>query len=170
MATDYGCSVEQVHRAFSDERYWLARLAGSGSDEARLDSFRVGGDGGVDVVTTQVLRADRLPAVIHQFHHGDLEIRRAETWTAVTNGVAEATIASSIVGAPVSLSGDAQLTQSKTLSRLAFRTTVEVRIPLVGGKLEKFIGKQLVQLLTEEQRFTTIWIADNHSDGITENY
>ncbi|MDT5390380.1 MAG: hypothetical protein QOE04_4021, partial [Mycobacterium sp.] len=31
MAAEYDGSVEQVYRAFSDERYWLARLAGSGA-------------------------------------------------------------------------------------------------------------------------------------------
>jgi hypothetical protein len=162
MATDYACSVEQVHRAFREEQYWLARLAESGADETRLESFRVGGDGGVDVVTTQVLRANRLPGVIHQFHHGDLEIRRAETWTGVADGAAEGTVASSIVGAPVALNGDAALSASKHQSRLTFRATVEVRIPLVGGKLEKFIGNQLLQLMDAEQRFTTVWIAENH--------
>jgi hypothetical protein len=38
---------------------------------------------------------------------------------------------------------------------------VEVRIPLVGGKVENFIGSQLVGLLTAEQDFTTAWIRDN---------
>ena len=45
---------------------------------------------------------------------------------------------------------------------MAFRATVEVRIPLVGRKLENFIGNQLRELLTNEQRFTTVWIAENH--------
>ena len=162
MATDYQETVEQVHRALRDERYWLARLAGSGADRTRLDGFELGRDGGVDVVTTQVLHADRLPGVIHQFHRGDLEIRRAETWTGISGGQAEATVAGSIAGAPVSLIGNGQLTPSKALSRLAFRATVEVRIPLVGQKLEKFIGSQLEQLLITEQRFTTAWIAEHH--------
>jgi Protein of unknown function (DUF2505) len=35
-----------------------------------------------------------------------------------------------------------------------------VRIPLVGGKLENFIGNQLVELLIAEQRFTTTWIGE----------
>ena len=39
MAAEYEGSVEQVHRAFSDEHYWLARLADSGADEATLDSM-----------------------------------------------------------------------------------------------------------------------------------
>ena len=46
-------------------------------------------------------------------------------------------------------------------ARLKFRATVEVRIPLVGGKLENFIGSQLVELLIREQRFTTTWIGEN---------
>lgn len=162
MATDYRATVEQVHRAFCDETYWLARLADSGADEVRLDSFEVGHDGGIDVVTTQVLLADRLPGVIHQFHRGNLEIRRAETWTGVAAGRAEAAVASSITDAPVSLTGLAQLSPSAGLSRMAFRATVEVRIPLVGRKLENFIGNQLRELLTNEQRFTTVWIAENH--------
>jgi len=41
---------------------------------------------------------------------------------------------------------------------LAFHADVAVRVPLVGGKLEKFIGNQLIELLEAEQRFTTGWI------------
>jgi hypothetical protein len=37
-----------------------------------------------------------------------------------------------------------------------------VRIPLVGGKVENFVGNQLVELLIAEQRFTTVWI-DQHT-------
>ena len=36
----------------------------------------------------------------------------------------------------------------------------EVDIPLVGGKIENFIGGQLVELMIAEQRFTTTWIAE----------
>jgi hypothetical protein len=161
MATDYEGSVEQVHQAFLDEQYWLARLADSGADDATLDSIRVTPDGGVAVTTTQVLRADRLPAVVHQFHHGDLEIRRAENWTGLVDGQATAIVDGTIPGAPVTLTGSAHLKPSELQAHLAFRATVEVRIPLVGGKVENFIGNQLVDLLIAEQRFTTRWIAQN---------
>lgn len=161
MATDYEGSVEQVHQAFLDEQYWLARLADSGADDATLDSMRTTADGGVEVTTTQVLRADRLPAVVHQFHHGDLEIRRAESWSGLMDGKAQANVGGTIPGAPVTLTGSAHLTPSESRAHLAFRATVEVRIPLVGGKVENFIGSQLVDLLIAEQRFTTLWIAQN---------
>src|SRR5271155_3849536 len=79
MSTDYVVTVEEVFRAFSEEQYWLARLADSGADDTTLDSMQLGGpsgdDGTIDVVTTQVLRADRLPGVVTQFHRGELRIR-----------------------------------------------------------------------------------------------
>lgn len=161
MATDYEGSVEQVHQAFCDEQYWLSRLADSGADDATLNSLRVSPDGAVEVETTQVLRADRLPALVTQFHRGDLQIHRMESWTPLVDGKADATVGGSIAGAPVSLTGDARLMPSDMRAHLAFRATVEVRIPLVGGKVENFIGSQLVDLLIAEQRFTTMWIAQN---------
>jgi hypothetical protein len=160
MATDYRAGVEQVHRTFADERYWRARLAGSGADEATLDRLDVGADGSVEVVTTEVLRSDRLPGLVTQFHRGDLAITREESWSALTESQATAEVTGSIAGAPVDLAGTAELTGSESLARLAFRASVEVRVPLVGGKLEKFIANQLSLLLISEQQFTTGWIAE----------
>jgi Protein of unknown function (DUF2505) len=166
MSTDYAVSVEEVLHAFSDEEYWLARLADSGADDTTLDSIKIGGpsgdDGSIDVITTQVLRSNRLPGVITQFHRGDLRIRREEKWEPVTNGSATAIVTGSILDAPASLTGTAVLepvTESGG-ARMKLRATVEVRIPLVGGKLENFIGNQLVELLIAEQRFTTTWIGE----------
>lgn len=161
MAAEYDGSVEQVYRALRDQNYWHERLADSGADEATLDSITVD-DGGIDVVTTQVLRRDRLPGVVTQFHRGDLSIVREEAWSPVRDGTATATVTGAIPGAPVSLTGTAVLAPTDGGgSRLQFTASVEVRIPLVGGKVENFIGGQLVELLIAEQRFTTAWIKEN---------
>jgi hypothetical protein len=161
IAADYDGSVEQIHHAFGDERYWLERLAQSGADHVTLDSMTCDAGGALDVITTQTLNADRLPGVVTQFHRGDLSFVREEAWSAVTDGQSTAVVKGSIPGAPASLSGTAVLSPNGTGSRLAFRATVEVRIPLVGGKVENFIGSQLVELLTAEQHFTTAWIRDH---------
>ena len=162
MATEYGGSVEQVHRAFGDEQYWLARLADSGADDYSLDSMAVDAEG-IDIKTTQRLRVDRLPGVVAQFHRGDLSLVREEAWTAIRDGQATATIKLSIIGAPVTLSGTAVLAPAKSGggSRLEFKAIVQVDVPLVGGKIENFIGSALVDLMIAEQRFTTVWITEN---------
>ena len=79
------------------------------------------------------------------------------------DGQASATVKGSITGAPATLSGTAVLAPGKSGdgSRLEFKATVQVDVPLVGGKIENFIGSQLVELLIAEQRFTTAWITEN---------
>jgi hypothetical protein len=161
MAAEYEGTVDQVHQAFRDERYWLERLARSGADKATLNSMTGDGDGGIDVITTQTLRSDRLPGVVSQFHHGDLSFVREETWSPVTDGKATAAVTGSIPGAPATLAGTAVLMPAGSGSRMEFKVTVEVRIPLVGGKVESFIGSQLQDLLGAEQRFTSAWIGEN---------
>lgn len=161
MAAEYHGSVEQIRRAFADERYWLERLAQSGADTTTLDSITSDAEGSLDVITTQTLHSDRLPGVVTQFHRGDLSFVREETWTPVKDGHATAVVKGSIPGAPATLTGTAVLGPAATGSRLVLTATVEVRIPLVGGKVENFIGNQLVDLLTAEQHFTTAWIRGN---------
>ncbi len=161
MEVDYDGTVEQIHRAFGDERYWVERLARSGADTATLDSLTASADGVVEVLTTQTLHADRLPGVVTQFHRGDLSFVRTERWAPIAGGRATADVLGSIPGAPASVTGSAMLAAAGPGSRLDFRATVEVRIPLVGGKVENFIGGQMVNLLRAEQEFTSAWIREN---------
>ncbi len=161
LSADYHGTVEQVHSAFSDEQYWLARLDDSGADIATLDSMVIAADGTVTVTMTQTLRSDRLPGMVTQFHPRDLEIVRNERWNPLDGGVAYADVSGAVPGAPVSLLGRAMLTPSDIGSRLMFTATIEVSIPLVGGKLESFLGGKLAELVAAEQRFTTLWITEN---------
>lgn len=158
LSEHYPASVEQVYAAFADEQYWLARLADSGADSVTLDSMTVTADGSVDVVTTQAIHRDKLPALAAQFHPGDLEVARHEKWRPVSTGRARAEVTGKIVGAPAKLSGDAVLEPVGGGCELRLTATVQVDIPLVGGKIESFIGSQLTELMTTEQRFTATWL------------
>ena len=86
---------------------------------------------------------------------------REETWGPIIDGQARAVVKGSIPRAPATLKGTAVLVPAGDGCRLEFKATVEVRIPLVGGKVENFIGNQLVDLLIAEQRFTTEWIQEH---------
>jgi hypothetical protein len=167
MTADYQGSVEDVYRAFTDTDYWLARLADSGVDETELESMRVNGESGddrvIEVVTLQVIHSENLPGLITQLHRGDLGVRREETWGPITDGTATASLAGEIVGAPATLSGSALLSPIAASggSRVDFQVSVQVRIPLIGGKIETIIGAHLATVVEAEQRFTANWIA-NH--------
>ncbi|MGH3724024.1 MAG: DUF2505 domain-containing protein [Mycobacterium sp.] len=157
LSVEYSAAVEQVHAAFADEAYWSERLADSGADTATLDSLKSDG-GALEIVTTQVLRSDRLPGIVSQFHRGDLRIVRTEKWSPITGGSSDGSVVGSIPGAPVTLAGTARLHTNDKGSRLDLKLSVEVKIPLVGGKIEGFVGGKLMDLLSAEQRFTSEWI------------
>lgn len=159
MSVEYEGTVEQVMGAFSDEQYWLARLAEVGVGQSTLDSLEEAGDGSVTIASTLVLPREFLPAVATQFLSGDMQIQRRETWNRVADGSSAGTVGCTIVGAPATMRGSLALAPRHTGARMDLHAKVEVRIPLVGGKLESFIGGQLTNLLIEEQRFTTTWLA-----------
>ena len=62
----------------------------------------------------------------------------------------------------MNVSGTAELSPiAQGGARLTFRVTIQVRIPLIGGKVEKIIGTHLAELVSREQRFTTEWLTNN---------
>jgi hypothetical protein len=153
-------SVEQVHSTFSDEDYWLARLAAFGGSTT-LDSLMVDSDGTVTVTTTQNLRHDGLPRVVAKLYRGDLNILRNETWRPIGGRRVSGEIKVAAAGAPGSGRGTALLAPLGKGSRLKFTATVQFKVPLVGGKIESYIAGQLAEGIGEIQRFTTMWITEH---------
>lgn len=160
LVVEFPASVEQVHSAFSDEDYWLARLAAFGGSTT-LDSLIVHADGTATVATTQDLRRHALPGAVAKVFPRDLKILRKETWRPIGGRRVSGEVTVSAPGALGSGRADAVLAPTQDGSRLRFAATVEVRVPLVGGKIESFISSQLVDLLIAEQRFTARWLTEN---------
>ncbi|MCX2710583.1 DUF2505 domain-containing protein [Mycolicibacterium sp. J2] len=166
LAATYEHTAADVLAAFSEKQYWLARLEKSGCDEISLDVLQTSADGGIEVVTTQTVRPTKLPALVTQFHRGDLTLIREERWTPLRGAAAGAGRASAIIkgelpGTPARVAATATLYDTTDGTRGArgdVRVTIEVKIPLVGGKLENFIGGHLVEMLRLEQDFTSEWI------------
>ncbi len=167
MAADFQGSVEEVHRAFHEPEYWRARLADIPVDAAAVESMRVGGesgsDGTIEVVTVQTVHSHNLPGLVTQLHSGDLSIKRAEIWGPVSDGAATASISGLILNTPVNIWGTALLAPNAESggARQTFHITIQVRAPIIGGKIEKLIGAQLAELVVREQHFTSEWITNN---------
>jgi hypothetical protein len=154
-------SVEQVHSAFGDEDYWLARLANYGTGAATLDSLITDADGTVTVATTVSLSRDGLPRLITQLHGGDLKAVLNETWSPIGGGRVRGKVSVVVPGLPLSGFGAGLLTPARNGSLLNYTATVEVKVPVVGGVIERFIGGQLAEPITAIQCFTTVWITEH---------
>jgi hypothetical protein len=160
VSVDSPVSVEQVHTAFSDEDYWLARLVTFGGSST-LDSLTVDADQTIRVGVTQDLRHEVLPGMVAKFYHRDLKIRHTEMWRIAGELGLRGQIGVAVSGAPGSGSGAAQVLPVRNGSRLRFTATVEFKVPLVGGRIESFIAREFAEGIPEIQRFTADWISEH---------
>lgn len=158
VAVESPVSVEQIHAAFGREEYWRARCAAFDA-ATTLDSLLVDPDGTVTVDTTQHLGRHMLPEFLTKLIGGDLTIEHNETWWADGEQV-RGRVQVSAPGPLGSGRADAWLTPVEHGSRLQFAATVHSKIPLVGGKIENYVGRQLTENIAKIQRFTTDWVGD----------
>jgi hypothetical protein len=162
LSIECPASVEQVLSAFGDEDYWQARLATFGGGTATLGALNVDPSGTVAATITISLLRDRLPKMVTQLHRGDLKMVRNERWSPIGDGRVRGEINVAMPGTPFSAFGEALVAPRQDGSRLQYCTTVEVRIPLVGGKIESYMSGQTAEEITRLQHFTTKWIAENY--------
>ncbi|BBZ02544.1 hypothetical protein MCHIJ_19810 [Mycolicibacterium chitae] len=160
FSVDSSASVEQIHWAFAERAYWLARLANFGGT-ASLEEFDVDADGVVTTIVANSLRPDGLPGPIAKVFPRQWRVEQKEIWSPAGDGKVRGKIASRSHGAPGSGSATAWLTPTPAGSRLKGRATLEFKVPLVGGKIETLMGKSLVQSIEVLQDFTTDWIKQN---------
>jgi hypothetical protein len=162
ILTESPASVEQMLAAFCREDYWLARIAaGDATITTTLDSLLVDADGTVTVRVTQHLGRQLLPGLVAKFVPGDLKILNCETWRPVGDRQVRGQVNVSVSGGLGSCRAEAWLAPASNGSQLRYAVRVEVRIPLVGGKLENSIGAGLAESIPAAQRFTTTWIAEH---------
>ncbi|WP_431236969.1 DUF2505 domain-containing protein [Mycolicibacterium aichiense] len=151
-------SVDQIHAAFGREDYWLDRLADDVS--ASLDSLVVETNGSVTVQLTQYLGRQLLPGAVANMIPGDLKLLYQETWRPADDGHVHGT-ATVAVGELGSSRAKNLLAPTANGSQLRSALTVQVKIPFVGGAVEKAVGASLTQSIPSVLRFTTTWIADH---------
>ncbi len=160
VSTESSATVDEVHAAFRDADYWRDRLAVFGGDSIRLDSLVVE-DGSIVVNTTQDLRNDVLPGLIAKAVPGDLKVLREEIWHLTDDGVLRGDVVMTASGAPLSGVATASISPIPAGSVLRFAGTVHMKVPLIGGPIEKYISSQIAQEIPGVQRFTTKWVAEN---------
>jgi uncharacterized protein DUF2505 len=160
ISTESPASVGEIHAAFGREEYCRDRLAGDPA--TTLDSLLVDEDGTVAVRVTQHLGRQLLQGLVAKIVPGDVKLHYRETWRAVGDGRLRGESAVSASGGLGSSRAQSWLAPSGSASQLRSAVRVEVKIPLVGGQLEKSIGASLANSIPAVLAFTTTWIA-NHA-------
>jgi hypothetical protein len=157
-------SVEQINAAFGREDYWLARIE-PGAAITTLDSLTVHADGRVRVRVTQYVGRQLLPGPVAKLIPSQLKMVHDETWEPIGDGQVRGEV--KVTASPGLGSGRAEawlapVGNGSQGSQLCCALKVQVKIPLLGGKLEKSIGDSLAtDGIPEMHRFTAKWIAEH---------
>ncbi|MCB0926925.1 MAG: DUF2505 domain-containing protein [Mycolicibacterium insubricum] len=160
VTVDAEPSVDDVFAAFSREQYWQDRVAAYG-DSMSLAAFDVAPDGSVAVSTVQDLQEAVLPAAFAHLIRGGAMVTRAETWRLADDGTAVSDLVITGDGMPLSGDGTARVEQAPGGSRMSVTGRVKVKIPLLGGQVEKFVVGQIVEEIRQIQLYTAAWITQN---------
>lgn len=150
-------SVEQIHSAFSEKLYWQARQEAFGGG-ARLDSLVTEADGSVTVVLVGDGKRDEVPGPLAKLYPRSWQAVHRESWSPNRDGTVRGEISVAAHGVPGSGHGTALLEPAQRGSRLKGTATVEIKVPVIGRRIESMVVHQVAEQISATLKFTTEWI------------
>ena len=133
--------------------------------ERRFDQFVVEGSQAVSVEGERVsfagtVRPELIPAAAARFVKSDLRISFTEEWA---RGEAGATSRTSVTvdDAPVSVEATSTLAPADAGSVRVVTGNVSVRVPLLGGRIEKEAVSHLGRVVEREQALAAQWLGEH---------
>jgi hypothetical protein len=154
---DFPCPPADFAAAVTSEQYWKDLVANVAADISELESFTATDDK-VTVVLQQRVPEDKLPSIVTKVRPGDLRIARTVIWSIAGGTVSTGEFAAQVEGAPAKVHGTQTLAATATGSTVTFEGSADVAIPFVGGKVEKAIVENIIDLVTAEREYTIEWI------------
>jgi len=140
--------VEEVFAILTSPE-WPARKAAELRDGSAVVEREEHPDGGVRLVVSRELPSG-VPGFLERFLPADGQVVQTDEWGPAAGGERHGRWSVSIPGAPASLGGTMRLEPTATGSRYAIEGDVTVKVPLIGGKAERFIGDMVVKLAGKE--------------------
>lgn len=133
--------------------------------ERRFGQFVVAGSTTVSVEGERVsfagtVRPELIPSAASRFVKSDLRISFTEEWTSNEAGARSRTSVT-VDGAPVSVEATSTLTGTGTGCSRAVSGNVSVRVPLLGGRIEKEAVAHLGRVVEREEALAAAWLAEH---------
>lgn len=149
--------ADKVFATMTDEEYLRARLRELGGPGSDLLEHKSGPDG-ARYKLKQGLSERDLPPIVGKVMQGDLAIQRTETLRSTGPGAYGGDVDVAISGVPASASGTMRLADNGGGSEFEVHADVEVKVPIIGGKIEEIVAAQVRRLLEAETAFTVRWL------------
>ena len=133
--------------------------------ERRFGQFVVDGSSTVSVEGERVsfagtVRPELIPAAASRFVKSDLRVPFTEEWPLNEAGATSRTSVT-VDGAPVSVEATSTLNPSDAGSAREVSGNLSVRVPLLGGRIEKEAVAHLGRVVEREQALATQWLEEH---------
>ena len=133
--------------------------------ERRFGQFVVEGSQAVSVEGERVsfagtVRPELIPAAAARFVKSDLRISFTEEWARDEAGATSRTSVT-VDGAPVSVEATSTLSPSDAGSAREVSGNLSVRVPLLGGRIEKEAVSHLGRVVEREQALAAQWLGEH---------
>jgi len=154
----YDAPVDAVIAMFADPEAVTARYESMGHrDIVVLECERT--DGALTVRTSRVVDVD-LPGFARKVLKPTNTMVQSDEWTATADGGWDGTFTVEVAGAPVHLGGTMRLSPAGSTTTMALTIRMDVKVPLVGGRIADWAGKNDVRS-TMDAEFTAgdAWLA-----------
>ena len=145
---DVPADVETVWAVLTSAAWPLA-LDAALRDGSRLVSAEPAPGGGLVVVTSRAL-PDGVPGFLRSFMPADGRVTQTDRWEPAQDGVRRGRWDVTFPGSPGVIGGDTTVTPTGTGSHWVVSGTVQIKIPLVGGKTEGFLAPLLERLVARQ--------------------
>jgi hypothetical protein len=156
--SEFSAAPGDVWAVLVDPRFLVARAERSG---ALGHEESVTEDGGTTVVTTsRTVGTDRLPQAASRFLGATAVVEQVERWApAEADGSRSGRLTLTIRSAPVELTAKAVLAPSGTGTVHELTGSLSVRVPLLGGSVEKAALPGLLDLMRSEVELARQWLS-----------
>lgn len=153
---EYDHDLETVYGEFTNPDFYIAKFEGVGA--RNVEVVGCSEDDGVFAIETSREVPLEVPGALKSLLGGWTTIVQSEEWTETEDGeyVNQLEIASD--GVPANMSGTMRLYATDAGCVNEVSITIDCSLPLIGGRLERFVGATTSAQLDEEYAFVQSWL------------
>ncbi len=157
--------AEEIHHGFTSREYWESLVGAHGNAVTQSEVAHYSSDPrGTDITITHGLPRTSLPPMARAVLPVDVLVTLVQHFGAHDRAKnrANGTFSVSIPAVPGHVAGDYFLTETDTGSQVRVESVCTVRIPLVGGQLERLFLHQVSLAFESIAAFMADWISQHH--------
>jgi hypothetical protein len=152
----YAASPDRVFEMLADPAFREAAVAAQGVVSAEVDLQRTAA-GGFSLTVDQIQRTDDLPSFARSITGDTTRAIQREEWADTTGG----TLKIEAPGKPSAVSGTVTLRPEGSGTVEIVELDVHIKVPLVGGKLEKLLADRIRAGIDAEHGVGVAWLEGN---------